>query len=195
MLFLRVASKQDKALKIFTVYLGVMMLIQILTSTLQYLSINNLYLSHFYFILQFLFLSYFYLEILKTDFQKKVVQLTVPIGITVLSIQYYLNQDLFFKFNYFEIFITSFLIIIFAMFHLYNILNEKKVYYYLTIGIFMYLFGSTFLFITGNLLQTLDSNFRNIIWVINSVLYVVYQVYIFIEFKHLFLNKKSQHDD
>lgn len=109
----------------------------------------------------------------------------------ILGIQYYFNIDLFYKFNLFEIFITSFLIIIFSMFHFYNILNEKRTYYYLNTGIFIYLFGSTFLFITGNLINTLNSDFRSIIWKLNGILYIIYQIYIFIEFKNSFFNKNK----
>lgn len=186
------ANKQGKAFKIFTFYLMIMLIIQLLTTLLQTMSINNIYLSHFYFILQFLILSYFYFEIFQIDFHKKIVKIAVPVCITVLAIQYYFNPDLFYKFNYFEIFITSFLIIIFSMFHFYTILNEKKRYYYINIGIFAYLFGSAFLFISGNLMNSLNGSFGNITWIINSILYIVYQVYIFIEFKGLYFDKKSK---
>ncbi|WP_432670653.1 hypothetical protein [Flavobacterium sp. SM2513] len=47
------------------------------------------------------------------------------------------------------------------MFHFYNMLGGKKNYYYINIGIFIYLLGGTFLFITGNLINSLSSDFRN----------------------------------
>lgn len=183
-----------RALLVFTIYLLLMFVIQITSVFLRAKFINNLYLSHFYFILQFLILSFFYLEILNNDFQKKIIKAAMPLCLIILGVQYYFNTDLFYKFNLFEIFITSFLIIIFSMFHFYNILNEKRVYYYINTGIFIYLFGSTFLFITGNLINTLTSDFRNIIWILNGILYIVYQIYIFIEFKKSFLNKKIDNE-
>ncbi len=169
-----------------------MVVIQLVTSIFQYFSMHNLYLSHFYFVLQFLLLSCFYLELVPSVFQKNAIKILVPACLTTLAVQYYLDHELFFKFNLFEIFITSFLLIIFAMFHLYAILNEQKRYYYLTIGVFVYLFGSTLLFISGNLFNKLDTNLRNILWILNSLLYGVYQVYIFLEFKFIILNKKGQ---
>jgi hypothetical protein len=191
LLFIRVAAKQDKAFKIFTIYLMVMVLIQISTAVLQFLSMHNIFLSHFYLILQFILLSLFYLEILPVRFQKRVIKIAIPSCLAVLAVQYYLDATVFFRYNLWEIFITSFLIIIFAMFHFYNLLNEKKTYYYLSIGIFVYLFGSTFIFITGNLLVAMNNDFGHIIWIMNSLLYIVYQVYIFLEYKHRILNKKG----
>lgn len=193
-LFFKSSFKQEKAFKVFTFYLMVMVIIQIITSVFQAMQKNNLFLSHFYFVLQFLILSYFYLQIVKTGFQKNAVKIMVPLCLTVLAIQYYFDQALFFKFNLFEIFITSFLIIIFSMFHLYNILNEKKYYYYISIGVLVYLFGSTFLFITGNLMTTLSTDLRSMVWIINNVLYLFYQIFIFVEFKQMILNKKQTHE-
>lgn len=177
---------------VFTFYLFVILCIQILASYLKNLGINNLYLSHYYFILQFLLLSYFYYQVLENDFQKKIIKITVPLCLLILGIQYWCNFELFYKFNLFEIFITSFLLIIFAMFHFYNILNEKRIYYYINSGVFIYLFGSTFLFITGNLINTLTNDFRNIIWILNGLLYIIYQIYIFIELKQSFLNRSKK---
>ena len=139
-LFFKVFFEQDKAFKIFSFYLITMLLIQIKVSFLQANKIPNIYLSHFYFILQFLILSFFYFSILKNHFQKTVIKIAVPFCLIILAIQYYNNIDLYNKFNLFEIFITSFLIIIFSMFHFYNILNEKKKYYFINTGILLYFF-------------------------------------------------------
>lgn len=193
-LYLKIYFRENKAFKIFSFYQLIMLIIQISVIILRCQKTPNLYLSHFYFILQFLILSFFYLEILNNDFQKKIIKAAMPFCLIILGVQYYFNTDLFYKFNLFEIFITSFLVIIFSMFHFYNILNEKRVYYYINTGIFIYLFGSTFLFITGNLINTLTSDFRNIIWILNGILYIVYQIYIFIEFKKSFLNKKIDNE-
>lgn len=177
---------------VFTIYLLVMIIVQAYTSYLKSIHQNNLFLSHFYFILQFLLLSLFYLEILNNDFQKKIIKIAVPFCLIILGVQYYFNTDLFYKFNLFEIFITSFLIIIFSMFHFYNILNEKKKYYYINTGILLYLFGSTVLFISGNLISKLDLAPSKIVWILNSVLYIVYQVFILIEWREIFIKKSDK---
>ncbi|VXB61931.1 conserved membrane hypothetical protein [Flavobacterium sp. 9AF] len=152
-------------------------------------------MSHFYFIIQFLLLSLFYYKILNNSFQRKIIKITVPLCLGILSLQYYLNFESFDKFNLFEIFITSFLIIIFSMFHFYNILNEKKEYYYLNTGILLYLFGSTVLFISGNLITRLELASSEIIWILNSFLYIIYQIFILLEWKEIFYNKKELNYD
>lgn len=59
-------SKKCMAFKYFSIYLGVSLAIVFTTSTLAYYKIDNLYLSHFYFIIQFLLLSLFYRELFNT---------------------------------------------------------------------------------------------------------------------------------
>lgn len=189
-LFLMIFSKKEKAFKIFSIYLVIMVIIQGSSAVYQILSINNIFLSHFYFILQFLLLSYFYLQILTIELQKKVVKLTIPICLIALAIQYYFNPELYYTFNLFEIFITSFSIIVFSMFHFYNMLGGKKNYYYINIGIFIYLFGGTFLFITGNLMNSLNISYANLTWMINSVLYIICQMYFLVEFKQIVSKEK-----
>ena len=58
-------SNQGKAYRIFTVYIAVIGVIQIASRVLSSLGMGNLFLSHFYFIAQFIILSFFYLELLK----------------------------------------------------------------------------------------------------------------------------------
>ena len=97
--------------------------------------------------------------------------------------------NLFFEFNLFEIFITSFPIIIYSTFYLYNLLNKKKDFYYINLGLLIYLFGSTVLFLVGNLVAKLDNNLNDIPWILNSVLYIMYQIFILAEWKINFSKK------
>jgi hypothetical protein len=185
-LFFKSSIHKELPFKIFTAYLGIIFIIQIIGSVLTYLKINNLFLSHFYFIGQFLMLSFFYLNLLKLPFQKRIVWFGLFLGTFILGIQYTIEPNLFFKFNLFEIFITSFLIIVFATFHFYNMLNEKKEFYYINIGILMYLFGSTILFLVGNLMTSLRPEFNKIPWILNTFLYIVYQLFVLFEWKKSF---------
>jgi hypothetical protein len=125
-LFILGFPNQGKAYKIFTWYTGIMFIIQISSNILNSLKINNLFLSHFYFVGQFILLSFFYFVLLKGNYQKNIVKIGMLFGLSVLGIQYGYDTSLFFKFNLFEIFITSILLIIYATFHFYNMLNEKK---------------------------------------------------------------------
>ena len=73
-------SNQGKAYTIFTWYLGMIFMYSNGIEILIELNIMNLFLSHFYFIGQFVLLSFFYLTILKEAFQKRIVKIGLVIG-------------------------------------------------------------------------------------------------------------------
>jgi hypothetical protein len=191
-LFFLSFSKQGKAYKIFILYLGIIFVVQILAKIYSAQNINNLFLSHFYFIGQFVLLSLFFKTLLKEKYQKNIVKAGLTLGLLTLGIQYWLDPSLFLKFNLFEIFITSFLLIIYSTFHFYNMLNEKKEFYYINMGILLYLFGSTILFLAGNLIVTLSSKMNKWTWILNSFLYIIYQLFILVEWKKSFSKKDIQ---
>lgn len=180
---------KKKALKIFILYLGVTFIIQVVSNVFFQLKINNLFISHFYFIGQFIILSFFYFTILKENYQKKIVQIGFISCLLILGIHYLIDSSKFYKFDLFEIFITSFLVIIYATFHLYNLLNEKKEFYYLSLGILLYLYGSTILFLVGNITALLSFKYAEIPWILNSVLYIVFQLFICREWKESLCEK------
>lgn len=184
--------KHGKVYKIFTIYTFIIICIQIATYTCFRLYNNNLFLSHFYFIGQFIMLSLFYSKLVKGDFQKKVIKIGFSLVLSTLAIQYAIKPELFLKFNLYEIFITSFLLIIYATFHFYNMLEEKKEFYYINMGIIMYLFGSTILFLVGNLTTKFSAKFSLITWTLNAFLYVAYQLFILYEWKVSFSKSKKK---
>lgn len=154
---------------------------------------RNLFLSHFYFIFQFILLSLFYYHLLKENFQKKIIVVSLIMCLSLLFIQYALDWNLFYKFNLLEIFITSLPLITYATFHLYNLLNEKKEFYFITIGLLIYLFGSTVVFLTANLLISLHSmSAFDVINQLNVYLYIVYQLFILYELVTVYVIKKSK---
>lgn len=177
-LFVKCFSSQGKPYTIFTFYLVLIFIIQISSSMMSRFRINNLYLSHFYFIGQFLVLGLFYSTIFKTQKLKKYTLAIGIIGLANIGVQYFFDPSQFFKFNIFEIFITSLLVVIFAVIHLYNMLTEQKEFYYINWGIIIYLFGSTILFITGNLIVTLNREYTKLPWILNAFLYIIYQLFI-----------------
>ena len=144
---------------------------------------QNISMSHFYFIMQFITLSLFYNQILISHIQKKIIKITLLIVPVILIIQYILNPRLIFVFNLLEVFICSFSIVIYATFHFYNMLNEKRKFYFINIGILIYLFGSTIIFLTGNILIMKPTGLGRYISTINVVLYIFYLTLILIEWK------------
>ncbi|MEN2402715.1 hypothetical protein GKZ90_0023215 [Flavobacterium sp. MC2016-06] len=185
--------KHGKAYKIFTIYLLVLIGVQAAAAILMRMKVSNLFMSHLYFIGQFISLSFFYLALVKDQFQKKAIKIGFVLVLITLITQYVLKPELFFKFNLYEIFITSFLLIIYATFHFYNMLDEKKEFYFINMGILLYLFGSTILFLVGNLTVNFSKKFNLITWMLNAALIVVYHLFILYEWKiSYFENKKKK---
>lgn len=182
--------KFGKPYKIFVWYTILMCIIQGISYALVKLGMHNLFLSHFYFVGQFILLSLFYYHLFENKFQKKVVKMGGIVCLSFLAIQYFINPETFFRFNLFEIFITSFLIIIYSTFHLYNLLNcEKQDYYYLNLGVIIYLFGSTIIFLYANLDTSLKLFVFFRIFMLNSFLYIIYQFFLLLEWRTSFYKR------
>ncbi len=191
-LLLKGFSGKGKPFKIFGLYCLAMCFVQFSALIMVKMHMHNLFLSHFYFILQFVLLSMFYYHLFKENFQKKIIVVGLALCLSLLFIQYALDWSHFNKFNLFEIFITTLPLIIYATFHLYNLLNEKKEFYYITIGLLIYLFGSTIVFLTSNLLISLNSkSLYKMISRLNVYLYIVYQLFILYEIVMVYIIRKS----
>lgn len=175
--------KKGREFKIFTIYLLVVLIGEVTSKVMVKNGYENLVMSHYYFVSQFLLLSFFYLELINEKIQRKIIQFLLVIIPVFLAIQYYYNPELIYKFNLIEVFITSFTIIIYATFHFYNMLSSDKKFYYINSGILVYLLGSSIIFLSGNILIIKDNplnHFLNVIH-INLVLYFFYLFMIFIE--------------
>ena len=182
-LFLIGFSKNGKAYKIFTIYLAVIIIGEMISKIMIHNKYENISMSHYYFIMQFIFLSFFYIEILHLPIQKKIIKVGLILIPIILAIHYILNPKLIFIFNLFEVFICSFSLIIYATFHFYNMLSEKRQFYYINSGLLIYLFGSTIIFLSGNLLILSDTMLSNYLVSINVCLYIFYLLMILLEWK------------
>lgn len=169
---------------ILALYLVTIFIIQIYGAWLAFNGIYNLFGSHYYFILQLLWLSYFYYEICRLPVQKKIIRYSVIGCLIVLAIQYSLKPELYFTFNELEVFLCSYLLIIYALFHFYNLLGAKRKFLFFNIGLFVYLFGSTILFLVGNL--NLILNLGNINTELNRLIYTIFQLFILTEGIYIF---------
>ncbi len=171
-----------RAYTFFISYLVWILLCEIIFYVLNYKKINNLFFSHYYLIIQFLLLGFFFHEILTEKYQKNIARIlliTIPL---VLIMQYIIDPEKYYVFNLFEIFVTSYSLIILALFHLYNILDTEKKYNYICLGLLLYLISSTVIFLSGNLYTVMNTNLHREIWVFNVVMFIVYQLFIFAEY-------------
>jgi len=185
-IYVQYLFRNKKILNVFSFYLLFIGFIQAYMSILFHLGINNLFLSHYYFIGQFLVLTLFYYRILQSKIFKKVVLIILPLTILLTIISLVNNPITDDQFNTIEVLVTSVPIILFSVFYFIENLDNIKGYLLINSGIFLYLASSTFLFAAGNFVNDSESIFRKkYVWDINASLYVVYQILIFIEwYKH-----------
>lgn len=183
-------GKYSTALFYFKAYLLVTFTILVMSNLFAYLRVNNLFLSHFYFIFQFILLSFFYKKTLITKNQKKSITIILLGVLSIITLQYSLNPSTFLRFNILEIFLCSFPLVIYSIVHLYNSLTAKGKFMYINAGVLTYLSTSTLIFILGNCIINITPQLAKNIWLINKVLYAGYLMLIYFEW-HFNFKKKS----
>ncbi len=178
-LYLKSLRKFSKAFKTFTYYLLFILIIQITTGYLRWHKIPNIHYSHYYFVGQFLFLSLFYLQLESKKVFKKSIKIIALLVLLLLGIFYIKNPNTYFKFNIFEIVITSVPLIVYSFYFFIKKIDSKdKKFIYLNSGFFIYLSCSTLIFVAGNVP---NSTIKMFIWYSNIILYLIYQILVFIE--------------
>lgn len=144
---------------------------------------NNHFLSHFYFLLQFLFLGLFFHKLIKNQTAKQTIKIYFIICISFLAIYFAIQPELLKEFNPLEIFLTSFPLIVYASIYLFEMLTEKKEFYLITIMLIIYLFGSTVVFLFSNIINNYNLKILRYSWYINTVLYFLFQMVLLYEWK------------
>ncbi len=188
LLYFKSFIKEDKAFKVFTIYLLLICLIQLTTMFIgKVLHKPNLFLSHFYFIIQFVFLSLFYKELLKS---KLVIYILLSI-LGTLTYQYIDDPEIFFRYNTIGISITQSILIVYAIVYLYRCLQGENLFLIVNVGLFLYLVSSTLIFASGNLIFNLNiSDSMNFLLInTNRILYFLFQILIFIEWRKNYYKK------
>ncbi len=178
----------NKVFKIFTTYLVVMCLIQLITLFVgKIMHKPNLFLSHFYFITQFILLSFFYAELLRN---KLLLYFCLPV-LGFLTYQYIEDPSLFYRYNAIGISITQGVLIIYSIIYLYRCLLGQNLFLIINVGLFLYLISSTLIFASGNLIFNLDiSESMNYLLInTNRILYFLFQILIFIEWRKNYYKK------
>jgi len=184
--------KKEKVNGFFLFYLLFVTIIQLSMEALYHLHIKNLYLMNLFFIGQMILLGFFYGSLTCLKVQKRMIYYTTALVLTGIGIQSWLDSEQFFQYNLFVIVIANLSVIVFAVIHLYNMLTTVKKYYYFTIGLIIYLLASTMVFVVGNINAKLSNEFKFLLWIFNSVLIVIYYLFILYEWKVSFLQKKMQ---
>lgn len=190
-LFFARRDKRNKPLSIFVYYLISISIIQSTTVILSRLKIDNIYLSHFYFIIQFYLLTEFYKSILLNKTVKNVTLFfQIVIGL-VLVVQYIIEPNLIMKFNLLEIVICSIPLTILSFLYILQSIDKKdKFFIYINSGVFLYLLCSTLIFVMGNYVKDIETFWFKFFWIFNVFLFLLYQLLIFIEWFKNFRKKE-----
>ena len=98
---------------------------------------------------------------------------------------------MFFEYSLLETYLTTMPIIIYATMHLYNNLGQRTEFYYANLGILLYLFGSTFIFLFYGLYSMLEVNnpFNKNLAVTNFSLQYIKFGFFFYQWKLIYFNK------
>jgi hypothetical protein len=171
--------------------LGVIVIIETLLRVLVLYGYQNLMLSHFYFTGQFILLSLFFLELLTVANQRKIVKVNLVVVPAIILINFILYPSQLHEFCLIEILLTSVTLIIYSVFHFYNMLSNKKYFYLINCGILFYLFGSTVTFLPRNLHTLYGLSFSMVLQTLNIVLYLLYQIFILLNLRQINLNDKE----
>ncbi len=180
LLYIKSFVSNNKAFKIFTIYLVVIAIIQFSLVLIVKMKLgSNIFLSHFYFTTQFVLLSLFYAELLK--FKWIIIVMTlVLIGV---AYQFIDDPSLFYRYNPSGFTVTQLLIVIYALLYFYKSLSKKNEFLIVNIGIFFYLLSSALIFASGNLIfdVSISESVSATLGDINIVLYLAFQFLIFVE--------------
>jgi len=181
LLYLRSFDRNNKAFKIFTCYILAIGIIQVLSRIVikVFYFESNLFLSHYYFILQFVLLSLFYHQLLN----KRWIFYILGIVLVLLAAQYMGEPGLYYRYNSIGMFATQVTLVMYALIYMYQGLAGRKQFTIVNVGIFFYLLSSSLIFASGNLVFDINvpESFSDLLVEINKVLYLLFQILIFTE--------------
>jgi hypothetical protein len=177
-LFFKSYRNRTVAFKIIAFYLLYTLILQLRMFYLASLKEDNLPYSHFYFIGQLVFLSFFFMEELKNKAFSKRIKTYLLFALTALGIYYYLYPDSFYEFNIFEIVVTSVPLLVYCfIFFTKRIESSNNNFMFFNTGLFIYILCSTLLFVAGNV----KAGIKPYIWAFNVVLVIIYRLCILLE--------------
>lgn len=183
-------TNNSKAYKIFTVYLVGIGIIQFLltffTVVLEFET--NLFLFIYYFIFQFLALSYFY----KTLLGYRWIYFVTSILFLFFIFQYIEDPSMYYKYNPLGAAISQIVIVFYSLLYFYKLLSSKGEFLIVNIGIFFYLLISILIFAAGNLvLEDSITLVPTVLKNLNASFYLIFQVLIILEWKKNYAKKQS----
>ena len=109
-------KNKDTLYRIITIYLILLFIVEFFCNLIGfYKPGQNFYLSHYYFVFQFVTMSLFFYHLFSIRFLKRIVAFLLVAVLLFLGIQYFTNPSIYWQFNMLEIGITSVLLISYAI--------------------------------------------------------------------------------
>lgn len=137
------SRNRSRAYKIFALYLFVFVLLDwISTELYKWFKIYNHFFINIIFLVQFSLLSFFYSNSFKVNKWRNLVDVISIVVNLFLLLKYLFFPDDFFKFHYFDIYLTVFPLIVYSTIYLYNDYEERQELYYANIGMLIFLIFS-----------------------------------------------------
>ena len=188
-LFFKHIKGKDVLYRILTIYLVGLGLQEVACNIIGMLKPNsNFYLSHFFFNFQFFLLSIFFYFFFENKIVKRLIVIFFICVTTFILWQYLIyDSELFWQFNIFEVVSISYILIALSLGAIYKMLEIKSPKYYnLTVGIILYFLPSSIIFLSGNFdLIFVKEPILLDIWVFNSIAFILYQYFVYREWKVL----------
>lgn len=146
---------------------------------------NNFFISHIFFIIQLLFLSYFFYNVFENKITKQIVKFFSVALLVVFILQYAITPSNFFKFNLYEVVSICVLLITFSLVYVYNNLGKSKKYLYFSFGVVIYFTCTCFVYLLGGYTIVLCQNPFIDHWIIKDVFFIIFQLLVFKECTNL----------
>ena len=147
--------------------------------TIAYLAsggVPNVHLTHYYTIGNFFMLSIIYYRHLN-KFQR-VIPMSVVLFSCILIYQLIASKIVYNEFNTSGFIVSACLLMTYAFFYYIEHIKEKRYWDTFNVGLFLYLGGSSIIFLTMNSWKDLDVWWNMFIWTINGGLIILYQGFI-----------------
>lgn len=178
LLYLWKFKKNNRAFKIFTIYLVGIGVIQYLLYAIHEAGYpSNLFLFHYYFIFQFVMLSLFY----KILLGYKWIYVVMAAALVFFGIQYINDPGLYFIYNPIGAAVSQSILVLFALLYFYQSLSGKKEFILINTGILFYMVSSILIFASGNMVLNASRGTAVLFVDINRLLYLIFQILIISE--------------
>lgn len=193
--FYKTCKNRDVLYRIITVYLILLFFVELLCNIIGFLHPNsNFFLSHYYFIFQFVTLNLFFYKSFSGKLLKQIMVIVFVSVLLFLGYQYYDKPSIYWEFNLAEVALTSIPLLFYALYFIVsNLKTDKQSYFYFCNGLIIYITSSAGIFLSGNTDSVmLTEPFIIDFWFFNSLFYILYQFLIYKEWKVLNFRRKTK---